>query len=145
VSDVEEEDSHLTLAETSRRMGEAIWVEERIFELLGAEVRSDLPAHTRVTLAECSRRAAWRAEQLRARLPEAPGFAAGDVVVDPAVDRLDGASLDDVVTRALPWLDAEYDDHLGRCSWVSDASVARTLEVVLADLRIDQEALRSVL
>jgi hypothetical protein len=145
VSDTDEEHPHLTLADTARRLGECIWVEERLFELLGAQVLSDLPAPTRVTLAECSRQAAWRAEQLRARLPEVPGFAAEDVVVDPAVDRLEGASLEVLVIRVLPWLEASYDRHLRRCSPISDASVARTLDVVLGDLRRDAALLRTML
>jgi hypothetical protein len=145
VSVTPQDDLHLTLADSARRMGECIWVEERLFELLGAQVISDLPAPTRVALSECSRQAAWRAAQLRSRLPEVPGFAADDVVVDPAVDRLDGASLELLVTRVLPWLEASYARHLRRCSPTSDASVARTLHVVLEDLRRDVAALGTML
>ena len=145
MSNTDQDNPHLTLADTARRLGECIWVEERLFELLGALVLSDLPAPTRVTLAECSRRAAWRAEQLRARLPEVPGFAADDVVVDPAVESLDGASLEVLVTRVVPWLEASYVRHVEWCSPVSDASVARTLDVVLDDLRRDDALLETTL
>ena len=147
------QDDHLTLGDSARRLGEAIWVEERLFEVLGAFDADEVPAPARVALSEVSRRHGWRAAQLRDRLPEVPGFAAADVVAPPA----DGSDLDragearDVpqllgaVEPVLARLDASYEQHLDRCSQVSDAVVARTLALVLTDLRIDRERLRSLL
>jgi hypothetical protein len=149
--------THLTLADTSRLLGEAIWIEERLFEVVGAFAEPEMPDQARVALSEVSRRHGWRAAQLRERLPEVPGFAAPDVVVAPS-EGLDPVGLDagatdavglDGLLRALepPYarLDALYEDHIGRCSQVSDAAVARTLALVLTDLRIDRERLRTVL
>jgi hypothetical protein len=148
--------THLTLADTARRAGEAIWVEERLFEVLGAWVVSDLPPATRVVLATLSRRHAWRAEQLRSRLPEVPGFAAADVVAAPdapVADVLVGlagadATVEDlrvVVEVVLPWLESSYAEHLELCTAVSDAAVERTLRLVLDDLTADATALGAML
>jgi len=146
--------THLTLAETARRMGEAIWLEERLFEALGAAAASDLPADVRAVLSEVSRRHAWRAEQVRGRLPEVPGFAAADVVAPTTeasgdVEAVAAAptaaeSVAVAVARPMARLESSYVDHIERCSAISDASVERTLTLVLADLRADLAALRSV-
>ena len=145
------EATHLTLADTARRAGEAIWVEERLFEVLGAWVASDLPAATRVVLSTQSRRHAWRAEQLRARLPEVPGFAAADVVAAPDAPVADvlarladaeasGEGLGVVIDVVLPWLEGAYAEHLELCTAVSDAAVGRTLRLLLDDLTADASA-----
>jgi hypothetical protein len=141
-------ESHLTLAETARRMGETIWFEERLFEVVGALTGTDLPPSDRVVYAEVSRRHAWRAAQVRARLPEVPGFAADDVVGPPdpaAVAALESATPTSVVGDLLPRVEALYTAHIERCSPVSDASVARTLDAVRDDLRRDAAVLRTML
>lgn len=148
------QDDHLTLGDSARRLGEAIWVEERLFEVLGAFDADEVTASARVALSEVSRRHGWRAAQLRDRLPEVPGFAAADVVAPPAdgSDLLDRAGeardvplLLAAVEPVLARLDTSYEQHLERCSQVSDAVVARTLALVLTDLRIDRERLQSLL
>lgn len=136
------------LAETVRRLGAAIWLEERCFELVGGWARSDLPAEVRVTLAELSRHHGWRAGELRSVLPEVPGFAAGDVVAPVSADvatALDGL-VDDpgaghVVAHArvlLAHLATAGSFHLPRTSTVSDPAIARALARVLDDLLADR-------
>lgn len=132
----------MDIEESARRLGAIAWIESTLFGVLGAAApRCPTPA-VKVMVATHSRHAAWRAEQLRDRLPEVGPFAA-DVVSGPPAggDRLLAhlSGLDelplmvDVYRVVVPRLVAATRTALERCDGPADGAAARTLRIVLAD------------
>lgn len=134
----------LTLEQTARRLGACRWVEARLFEVVGGWVPSEDDVDAKLRFAIDSRRHAWRADLLAARLPETPHVAPAIVTTAPspsaaaALDALAGAA--DTVARlvglarvVLPSLLSAYDAHLEVASSVTDASTVRALRIVVAD------------
>jgi hypothetical protein len=85
----------------ARQIGEFRWVEEILFETLGAwALDGDTPTDPldRVTWASGSHRAAWRMEQLEHRAPVLAHLAPGTAVqppgppLGPAIERLQAAA-----------------------------------------------------
>lgn len=142
---------HLPLIELARRLGSAVWLERRLFEVLGAWVPSTAPSEAKLVLGAHSRHAAWRAEQLTERLPELRELPAEELVapagrgVADALDVL--ASLTEPVERlgalyrvVVPRQRAVLRLDLDLMSRVSAGPVRRTLGLVLDDLVADADA-----
>lgn len=136
-----------TIEESARRLGHDRWASMRLFELLGSWVAEVPEPEVKVFLAAASRRHGWHAELLRERLPEVRELhpdrqtapADPHLVVlfdelaalagpDTTIERLTGVY--DVV---VPHLVEAQEWHLDRCTEVADASVMRTLRVILGD------------
>ncbi len=138
----------LTVGESARRIGCYVWIESRLFEVLGAWVPTVPELDAKVAMATHARRHAWHAELLRRRLPERRGDdpdALGasrrgslarfvDALAEPSspaqtVERLVG-----VYRVALPHLATAYRAHLARIDAVSDGPSGRVLELALGDI-----------
>lgn len=135
------------LARWARRAGAYAWLEMRLFELLGRWATTVPEPAAAAQLGTASRHHAWHAELWHEHLPSIPGLDAAELVAPADVGI--AAAVDDLVTAApgsgveplasayrvlVPRLVAGYDRDLAATSPVSDASVARTLRIVLADL-----------
>lgn len=141
----------LTLHELATRAGHAAWLEGRLFEVVGGWVVSTPEADAVAHLATQSRRHAWHAELWADRIPEATIVDAAAVTrpaspaVASAIER--AAALDGTparlgaLARLLSVLLDEYGAHRARTSPVCDGATARTLDLVMSDLRADLAAL----
>lgn len=134
----------ITHSEAAERIGGYVWLEERLFEVLGGWVR-DVPAPAvKVQLATDSGQHAWRASRWRERLPRLREMPA-EALVRPSRPELPafvsvlagaGNTLERVVGAyrvALPRLVVTYARHFGETASVSDGPTARALELALAD------------
>jgi hypothetical protein len=128
----------------ARRLGHYAWVEQRLFEVLGALVAGGCPAPVGVCCLAHAQHHAWHAELWRQQLPNASGFPAEELVVAPG-EALAGLmnelcqpghaqqALGATYRVALPRLVVAYSAHLGTSRMVSDGPVRRACELVLAD------------
>jgi hypothetical protein len=151
----------LTLEDRARRVGHHLWLEMRLFELLGGWVATTPELAVKPVLAAHSRHHAWHAELWHGHLPRLAGRDPGELVVphhEGLVDALDALDPDGVprdgdgagpdgageapatVERlvgvyrvVLPRLIAAYRDDLAGASPVADAPVMRSLRFMLAD------------
>lgn len=137
----------LTLDHTSARLGEYVWVEERLFESTGRWA-ADLAAggddpELAVLLATASRRHGEHAELWRALAPRthehdpdaavaAPAWAAGLTADSPPRDVA-------ALVEVLAALAAAYLEHLQRANPPADGTYVRAIGRVLVD--IDDERL----
>lgn len=135
------------LAQWARRAGGYAWLEMRLFELLGRWATTVPEPAAAAQLGTASRHHAWHAELWDEHLPSIPGLDAAALVA-PAGGGI-AAAVEDLVAAApgsgvealasayrvlVPRLVAGYDRDLAAVSPVSDATFARTLRIVLADL-----------
>jgi hypothetical protein len=137
-------DSADSLVDAARVIGGYAWIEERLFEILGAWVPSVPEPEVKLRLAADSHHHAWHASLWRARLPELREFEPEQFVAPPGrsveafviglqsspttVEKLAGA-----YRVLLPRLVAAYQRHLARASAVTDGPTIRALGLVLAD------------
>ena len=137
-----------TLEESARHIGHHAWIEQRLFEILGAWVTAVPELEAKAVLATQSYHHAWHAELWHGLLPSVPHIHTPDLVT-PAdattaerigslaaakgtVEKL--AGLYEVVLPAL--VDA-YTEHLERTTPVADGPTIRALRLVLADEEAD--------
>ncbi|MDQ1366690.1 MAG: hypothetical protein QOE57_2732 [Acidimicrobiaceae bacterium] len=132
------------LADAARVVGGYAWLEERLFETLGAWVPLVAEPEVKLRLAADSHHHAWHASLWRERLPELREFEAEQFVVPSGppveafmaglgslpttIDKLVG-----VYRVLLPRLVGTYQRHLERASEVTDGPTIRALRLVLAD------------
>lgn len=136
---------------TMRRIGQLRWAELQLFEVTGRWATTCSHPAVAAVMASCSRHAAWRAQQLRHRLPAA-GHLHADVVTAPAspmfeelVGKLFALDGDSGRLQALGavWLEPLRSAVVSLCSELSpvaDAPSLRALPVVAADLAADASA-----
>jgi hypothetical protein len=140
-----------TLEDSARRIGHHAWVEQRLFETLGAWVPTTPEPAAKALVAELSLHHAWRAELWHGLLPAVPHLAVADLVVAPpgAPVPPPGASTADrlgwLCGEVLPALLDGYADHLARTTVVTDGPAIRVLGLVTADARADLAAGRALL
>lgn len=134
------------LLERAEQLGELCWIETALFAALGRwSATTEDPTWT-VRFGAASRRHGWHAEQVFARLPELSVLDTDELVRPPGPGTV--ALLDEVAAlealparvaahRAvvLPRLAARVEAMAATCSPVADGSVARTLSLLLADVR----------
>lgn len=139
--------TQLTLEETAERVGAYVWIEARLFEILGGWVQVVPEPEAKEFLAEQSQHHAWHMELWRERLPRLREM---DVVAlvrpfDPAIESLmeklrNPMNQDSTVVKlsgvyrvVLPWLVGAYSRHRARCARAADRPIERVLDLVVAD------------
>ncbi len=136
-----------TVDESVRRIRRYLWVESRLFEVLGSWVPSVPELEAKVLLATHARRRAIRAELWRQRLPDgrrgepdrfghppSPALATFlDALAAPSAPERTIEKLVGVYRVALPHLTAAYACHLAQINPVSDGPCARALELAIGD------------
>jgi len=140
----------LGLQATARRAGAAIWLDERLFEILGGWVATTAEPEVKLLVAAQSAHHGWHAGLWAERLPslhdvDPASWVAPAPGVEAAVDRI--ATADGTIERlvgvhrvVLPRLAAAHAEHLDACSPVADGPTIRTLRLVLQDEWEDQRA-----
>ena len=136
----------LTIEQSMRHLGALVGIERTCFEIVGRWTLDIEAADPRIAASTVARHHAWRAGQLRERLPREGPFAADVVIGAPrAWLRVfdDLARFGDVSLRAyahvvVPRLALGYRAHLRRSTGPADHEVARTLAACLADLQQDR-------
>ncbi len=129
---------------TASLVGGYRWIEQRLFELLGAWAAAATRPELRVHLDEQSARHAWHASLWADRLPVRDGVSADGLTVAPPVAARVLAVLDESRSATLPLmaglyrvvlprLVTGYTRHLGATAPVSDGPVIRALRLVLMD------------
>jgi hypothetical protein len=134
----------LSLEEGARVAGHHIWIEMRLFEVLGAWVQSVPEAEVKTHLATHSRRHAWHADLWREHLPRVAGIDADSLIApssrsfpdviaalaEPSstLERLAGA-----YRVVLPRVVTATARRLASATPVAEAALARSLRFVLAD------------
>jgi hypothetical protein len=140
-----------TLLDAARTIGGYAWLEERLFEILGAWVPSVAEPAVKVHLAAGSHHHAWHGALWRERLPELRDMPSEAFVVAPGkrqavfVDALAAAAttverLVGVYRVALPRQVATYSRHRANASPITDGPTIRALDLVLADQLADWRA-----
>ncbi len=135
----------------ARRVGAYVWVERRLFEVLGTWTPAVPELDVKLRLAVHSAHHAERADRFYARLPELRELPADDVCVPASaavaslVDAVAGTDdpsttiekLVGVYRVLLPHLIAVYSFHLANTATVADEPLARTLRHAIADATDD--------
>ena len=145
-----------SLEESARLAGSHVWLERRLFEILGGWVATTPEPEAKLLLDRHSHHHAWRARQWSDRLPvladvdRAVLEATPDPVLGPAIamlavgsdsqpapDTRTAARLAAVYRFALPRMWASYDRHRSVAGPTADGSTLRTLGIVTADVTAD--------
>jgi hypothetical protein len=132
-----------SLGTAARTLGGYVWLESRVFEILGAWVHDVAEPEVKLRLAADSHHHAWHAALWRERLPVSQG-SDGERLIAPAIawaafvtafeqslttlERLTA-----LYRVLLPRQVARYQDHLDTASSITDGPTIRALELVLAD------------
>jgi hypothetical protein len=138
--------SGLGIVEIARRLAHYQWVEERLFETLGAWTVTIPEPAVKVVVGPHGARHAEHAEQWARHRPDVRDAGpSGAKSPGPSVDALFAAvreltepeqtieKLVAVYRVILPALVRDYEEHLAATSVVADGPVIRALELVLAD------------
>jgi hypothetical protein len=134
----------LSLEDGARVAGHHVWLEMRLFEVLGAWVPTVPEPAVKTHLATHSRRHAWHADLWREHVPRVAGIDADSLVAPPGdgfpdviaalaepsstLDRLAGA-----YRVVLPRVVTATARRLATATPVAEAALARSLRFVLAD------------
>jgi hypothetical protein len=133
-----------TLLDAARVLGGYVWLEERLFEILGGWVPEVPEPEAKLLLAGDSQHHAWHASLWRDRLPALRELDVDELVAPsrPALSALVAAlsaspttveKLAGVYRVVLPHQVAAYQRHLDAASAVTDGPTIRALRLVLAD------------
>lgn len=137
----------LTARQSAQRVRRYLWIESRLFEVLGGWVQAVPEVEVKVLLATHARRHATHADLWRQMLPDRRGHEP-DRFGDPPspalrafVDALAAPSAPDATVEklvgvyrvALPQLIEAHTRHLAHTNMVSDRPTVRALELVLDD------------
>ncbi|MDQ6616771.1 MAG: hypothetical protein M3083_18995 [Actinomycetota bacterium] len=142
-----------SLVDAARIMGGYVWLEERLFEILGAWVPSVPEPEVKLRLAADSHHHAWHASLWRQRLPQLHELPTEQLVA-PAADRPGLVAMMTALQSSpttiekvaavyrvvLPHQVDAYQRHLERASALSDGPTIRALQLVLADELADWRA-----
>lgn len=137
-----------SLLGAARIIGGYVWLEERLFEVVGGWVPSVAEAVVKLRLEADSHHHAWHAALWRERLPVLQEFDPDAFVAaaTPTLEQTLAAVAQSVTTverlvavyRVLvPRLAVGYQRHLERASAITDGPTMRVLDLVLADERRD--------
>lgn len=144
----------MLIRDTAARLAHHIWVERRLFEVVGAWTVDADDGEVAGVLGAVSHHHAWRASQLEPLVPVLHDLGPAELAPSPAwVAYLDcvveaSATLDRVAGLSavvLPDLLFRYEADLAGTGVVADAPVARVLTIVRDDLRRDWWAATSLL
>ena len=133
------------IASTITRLGAYVWIEARLFEVVGGWVTSTPEPVAKVYFGTATADFAGHAQQWHERLPQLREVSRDSLVVAPgprSVEAMDAlASIEETVPRlealavVVDHLLAVYAGHERGASVVRDAPMLRTLAVVAADHR----------
>lgn len=136
----------LSLEDGARVVGHHVWLEMRLFEVVGGWAPSTAEPEVKAHLATHSRRHAWHAELWQGHLPRVVGIDAEALVAPPgpeaedAVAALAASGTGSTVERlvglyrvVLPRVVTATARRLELATPVADAALARSLRFVLAD------------
>ena len=134
----------LSLEDGARVAGHHVWLEMRLFEVLGGWVPTVAEPRVKTHLATQSRRHAWHADLWREHLPRVAGIDADSLVAPPGDGWADviaalaeSASTPERLAGAyrvvLPRVVTATARRLAAATPVADAALARSLRFVLAD------------
>lgn len=134
----------LSIEDSARLVGAYVWVERRLFEVLGGFAGTETLPAAALFFDVRAQHHAWHAVLLAEQLPEVPGLDHDALTVPPAsgaaqalgslaaapeaVGRLAG-----LVRVVLPRLVAGYRTHLALVAPVADAPLERALRLVVHD------------
>ena len=144
----------MRIHDTARRLAREVYVERRLFEIVGAWSADEARPEAVVAFATQSRHHAWRADLLAAHQPRLHDLDLSSSAPDPAlVAALDALAatkgtverLAVLVEVVLPALLVDHEAHLSSADPVSDAPVARVLRIVIADDEVDWRAATTLL
>lgn len=138
----------MNLDTAARVAGGHVWLERRVFEILGGWVGEVAEVPVKVVLDRHAAHAAWRAEQWYDRLPVlagtsrdslvAPAFTGAERLVQAASSTAGTAGRVAAAYRVLlPRVATTYRRHLEDSSSLSDGPARRTLEMTLSDVTGD--------
>ena len=135
-------DAGLTINDTDQFLSHAVWLERRLFEIVGGCVASTSEPVAKLAFARQSRRHGWHAELLEPLRPDTRDHdPAVSAPLDPTwrtdVSRLLAATttaqrayhLAALLTRAM----AGYEEHLARMLGFRDGSLMRVLWIIIDD------------
>ncbi len=140
-----------SLHDMAELLGSRVWLERRLFELLGSWASAGSVGEVQLHLADASRRHSWHAQVWFDRLPELSSLDVDALVVPPAgaiaevLELLDAvgsehdpatasiARLDGYHRSLLPRMIVAYRSTLEVLGTAADASVARWSRLVLVD------------
>ena len=145
----------MTLDESARRLGQIVWFERRLFEVMGRWVASTPEASVKLTLARQSRHHGDHAAAVEVILPETRDHDPAVLVAstDPAevarfVEVEDRAGTDErlrsVIDELLPHQLGACEAFLAEASPVRDGPAIRALIFVLAEERAELTDLASL-
>jgi hypothetical protein len=134
----------LSLVQQARLLGGYVWVERRLFEILGGWVTDETTPELRLAFDAGSLEHAWHSELFAERLPtldllgangtsDAPSPEVGGFFDAMGETQTSAARLAGLGRVVLPRLVTGYWSHLGRSALVADAAVVRALRLVLRD------------
>ena len=149
------DDDWFRLEELATRLAELVWVEERLFELLGRWSTIDANDGARILFATASRHHGWHSEVLRQCLPTSPQLADRSIPRPPtagwarAIEQLsEVVEADQTVARLLcvarqfdPWVEREFSAIQDLCRPVADAALFRWLRFASIDHDHDGRAI----
>ena len=152
-------DDWFTLAELTERLGALVWVEEKMFEILGEWSAFEPVAKAAIVFATASRHHGWHAEIIADCLPTSPQLREREVIQPPtqgwadAIATLRSLAAPDATSTRLrslvkvlnPWLARESASILDVARPVNDASVQRWLRFVEIDHYDDARAAAELL
>lgn len=139
--------SQLSLDETAERIGNYVWIEARLFEILGGWVQGVPEPEVKEFLAEQSHHHAWHMQMWRERLPRLRErdvdalVRAADPGVDVLMEAISGSTAPEstieklvgVYRVVIPWMIGTYSRHRDRCAPAADRPVMRVLDLVVSD------------
>lgn len=134
----------LPIENMARVVGAYVWVERRLFEILGGFVAAETVPAAVLFFDARAQHHAWHAGLLAEQLPLLPGIGHDTLTVAPnagvasALDGLAGATgalgrLAGLARVVLPRLLQGYRAHLDRTAPVADAPLSRVLDLVVHD------------
>lgn len=139
------------LVESARWIGRMVWLEERIFEILGLWVPSVPEPDVKLAFASQSRHHAWHAQLLREHLPETHAVEPGALVEPPSDETVAFAAafrasattperLVGLFEVTLPAVVEAYRARIDAANPITDGPLVRALRFVLVDDDADAEA-----
>ncbi len=146
----------LPLELAARRIGGYVWLNRRLFEVLGGWVATSQHAETQLLLGQHCYQHAWHAELFQARLPQLRELSADQFTVAPnqsALQLLDALQAQTGIEERLagayrvvmPRLATAYEAHLRLTVPITDAPVIRSLKLALTDVAEQWRAGEAVL
>ena len=140
-----------SIADSARVHGQFVWIEQRLFALLGTSVSATPERPVKYHLGVYCYRHSWHAELFTKLLPTPIGVHPYGVIAPPQPEMVQliesVASFEDTIDRLvglyrvlLPACVDNYRKYLSGCSPVTDGPTIRVIDLVLRDDECEQQA-----